>query len=377
MRAGKLLLLSIILAAVLTASSLAAIKTVTYSSQLPENLVNWNGNHNLPKFDPAMGNLISIDFTATLNASLDGKAENTNPNSGVQDCYMQDLTDMYVTMLDSSLLPLNVTLRYPSDGTNVSVTAFDGTLDFLGTSAFSGNDSGSTQDSIFYSLPAQMTPYIGTGTFNLLTVTTASSTVIGGGNFASFISTKAWSNATITYTYNDELCLSGYKKDGCTGLPLSGWNITVRNSSWQQNETTNSSGFWEVCNLTPGSYWVNETAKSGWMNTTPASQSLLLGNLNRTVNFFNIPVSNFTISKTATPENPDPGEMVTFTINVTNIGVASLSSVRVMDVLPVEMTYISSNPPGTLNDNIIVWENVGPIGPFSSTYLQVLMRSAE
>ena len=92
-----------------------------------------------------MGKLISIYFVATLNASLDGKAENTNPNSGVSDCFMRDLTDMYVTMLDLAPLPLNVVLRVPSDGSNVSVTAYDqpaGSVpDFLGTSAFNGTDS--------------------------------------------------------------------------------------------------------------------------------------------------------------------------------------------------------------------------------------------
>ena len=81
-----------------------------------------------------------------------------------------------------------------------------------------------------------MAPYIGTNTFKLRTVTTAASTVVGGGNFASLIVTRAWSNATITYTYDDARCLSGYKIDGCTGLPLSGWNVTVKNSTNQMGD---------------------------------------------------------------------------------------------------------------------------------------------
>ena len=47
------------------------------------------------------------------------------------------------------------------------------------------------------------------------------------------IDTLAWSNASISYTYDDARCLSGFKKDGCTGLPLSEWNITTRNATMQ------------------------------------------------------------------------------------------------------------------------------------------------
>ena len=293
MKPGRLLLALIFIIAILTTSSLAAIRTVSYNSSIPPNLVGtWTGNHTLDYFNPALGRLISVNFTVTLNATTSGTATN-QAGSPVACASMLVTTDMDVAMINGDMLFLNVNLKIPSNGSCVTVP---------GHGSFSGSDNNSTVGYVFYSNPTDIDDYIGTGTFDLLGSFTGDSDISGGGSFSSSILTYGWSNSTITYTYNDALCLSGYKKDGCTGLPLSGWNITVRNSSWQRNATTNSSGFWAVCNLTPGSYWVNETTKSGWMNTTPASQSLLLGYLNRTVNFFNIPISNFTISKTAAPE---------------------------------------------------------------------------
>ena len=54
--------------------------------------------------------------------------------------------------------------------------------------------------------------------------------------------------------------------------------------------TTNSTGYWQVCKLVPGSYRVTETIKPGWMNSNP-NQNVVLGCENKTnVNFRNTPL---------------------------------------------------------------------------------------
>ena len=89
------------------------------------------------------------------------------------------------------------------------------------------------------------------------------------------------------------LCISGYKFNGCTGQPLAGWQIEVFNSSTGNSmgtATTNATGYWQVCNLVPGSYRVTETIKTGWTNSNP-SQNVVLGCENKTnVNFRNTPL---------------------------------------------------------------------------------------
>jgi hypothetical protein len=131
MRIGRLLLISIFIIAILTTSSLAAIRTVTYSSELftgssPQGkFVDWTDNHKLPYFDPAKGRLISVDFKATLNASLVGKAENL-ADEPVPNAYMAVDTNMSVLMINGKQLPLKVLLRIPKTGFT-SVSGWDQT----------------------------------------------------------------------------------------------------------------------------------------------------------------------------------------------------------------------------------------------------------
>ena len=268
------LLISIFIMAILTTSSLAAIKTVTYSSSLyanltpPGELVDWNDNFTFPYFDPAMGKLISVYFSATLNATLNGAAENGAPKP-VQNAYIAIDAYLDAVMIDGQHLPLKVFLRVPETG-GINVTAFDGFSDFIGTSAFNGTDANDTWGYVYYNDSANTTGYIGTGTFQLFAYTRARSEVIGGGTWYSLINTRAWSNASLTYTYDDSRCLSGYKIDGCTGLPLSGWNITVSNATRQWNATTDAGGFWRICSLENNdTYTVCELSQDGWTQTYP------------------------------------------------------------------------------------------------------------
>ena len=294
MRHWRILLILIFIIAILSTSSMAAIRTVTYADSLftPDGeYVDWNSNHIFPYFDPAMGRLISVYFSATLNATLYGEAEN-KAASPVQNAWMNVDTNMYVEMLNGQHLPLEVLLRVPKTGT-VSVGAFDGTWDFLGPSAFNGTDANDTWDDIFYINPADVNDYVGTtpgDTFNLPAVTSAISQVRGGGSWWSIITTLAWSNATITYTYDDSRCLSGYKLDGCTGLPLSGWKIKVNNSTQEWNTTTDGNGFWRICNLENNeTYTVCEVLQPGCAQTSPMGcHTVPLAGINITnINFTN------------------------------------------------------------------------------------------
>ncbi len=85
-------------------------------------------------------------------------------------------------------------------------------------------------------------------------------------------------------------------------------------------------------------------------------------------------VSSITVVKTADITNPEVMQNVTYTINVTNTGNMIQETVKVTDIMPVEMTYLSSNPPGVVVGNVITWANLGPLGPGNSTYPQVVMR---
>jgi uncharacterized repeat protein (TIGR01451 family) len=80
---------------------------------------------------------------------------------------------------------------------------------------------------------------------------------------------------------------------------------------------------------------------------------------------------NMEIVKTAMPDTAGPGDNVTFIINVTNTGNIPLSTVRVVDILPVGMVYVSDNRSGSVSDNVITWSNVGPLARDQSTYISL------
>ena len=60
-------------------------------------------------------------------------------------------------------------------------------------------------------------------------------------------------------------CISGYKLDDCTGAPLQGWNITLRNSTHNVSQLTNPDGKYQFCNLKPGDYTLTEEARPGYL----------------------------------------------------------------------------------------------------------------
>jgi len=259
---------------------MAAIRTVTYTSDLyapdGEN-VDWTDNHVFPKFDPDMGRLISVYFEATLNATVYGQATNFAPGTVPLATIVVD-TDMYVEMINGKKLPLDVRL-------NISKENVPGN-----GGSFNGTDANDTWGYVYYDDPANVTYYSGIGTFPLLTKTHASSRVEGGGSWSSYIITKAWSYASITYTYDDSRCLSGYKIDGCTGAGLPNWNITVSNATRQWDATTDGNGFWQICNLENNdSYTVCEVMKPGWAQTSsPVCYNETLAGINITnLNFTN------------------------------------------------------------------------------------------
>jgi len=85
--------------------------------------------------------------------------------------------------------------------------------------------------------------------------------------------------------------------------------------------------------------------------------------------------SSIEIQKDADVAEAHPNQLVNFTIRVTNTGDVVQRTVRVVDILPAGMDYVSHNGTATISGNMITWENAGPLGPGNSTYLRVTGRA--
>ncbi|MGC9443851.1 MAG: DUF7507 domain-containing protein [Candidatus Methanospirareceae archaeon] len=60
-------------------------------------------------------------------------------------------------------------------------------------------------------------------------------------------------------------CIRGYKLNE-SGVGLANWTITVKNSTGEiiNETTTDDTGYWQVCNVTPDTYTVCEVLQPGW-----------------------------------------------------------------------------------------------------------------
>ena len=99
----------------------------------------------------------------------------------------------------------------------------------------------------------------------------------------------------VDFTNVPLVCISGHKFNDLTNAGLSGWTINLMdaNGAVIKTATTDPSGFYQFCDLAPGSYTVCEVMKSGWKAVGPTCIRVeLVGCDNSEDNdFFNQPVS--------------------------------------------------------------------------------------
>jgi hypothetical protein len=106
------------------------------------------------------------------------------------------------------------------------------------------------------------------------------------------------SNKTVEFSNIPPFCINVTKLNNCTGDPVADWPMTLYNSSGVVDSgTTNSAGYWEVCGLAVGDYWVCEDLLPGWTNVTPLCQNVTLVRGNESVEFSNIPPFCINVTK--------------------------------------------------------------------------------
>ncbi|CAG0957191.1 Serine-aspartate repeat-containing protein D [Methanosarcinales archaeon] len=86
--------------------------------------------------------------------------------------------------------------------------------------------------------------------------------------------------------------VSGFKINASDNAGLSGWNITISNSTMLIGSTlTDIDGSYKFTNITKGTYTVSEEIKPEWMNVTPLSREIIVNYDDiYNVNFTNRPI---------------------------------------------------------------------------------------
>ncbi len=186
---NKMKKLTLLAALAIASVGSAYADSISFSSSYGPALTNWNQNLSLNQFDSSLGSLTSIVFDYNGNVSstfrfesLDAAPATLTANASADIVFGLPISDT-LSISGSAIQP---------------VTAFDGSIDFGGTSGalvgpVTGSDSGSL------TLLSAFAPYIGLGTYNINVAATGLSNVSGAGNLISQISTQAFAEIKVTY----------------------------------------------------------------------------------------------------------------------------------------------------------------------------------
>jgi hypothetical protein len=174
----------------------ARANTVTYSGSIALSRTNWTSSVSVPKFDPALGTLNSIEFT--LDGFVDGSASFENKNGPVTvKMHLQAQETLYRP--DFSTLVVTIPVAMTSD----AVTGFDQTIDFGGTSGRTYSLLSASASNSF-TTTSVLDEALFTGLGNIVLPVDAQGTSFGSGSGSMVLRfiTSASAKATVTYDYN-------------------------------------------------------------------------------------------------------------------------------------------------------------------------------
>lgn len=175
----------------------AQTQQVCFTGSIPLQPTNWTGSVNIQQFDPTLGDLQSIQFT--LSGNVQGTAQAESLDAGPTIVNTQFSANITLTRPDLSIIVVTIPLANFSD----PFTAYDGVLDFGGTSGVThANINASDTQSVTSPPPtSDLALFTGTGTVNLPVSANGSSIATGSGNLITQFQTQAGADVTVCYTY--------------------------------------------------------------------------------------------------------------------------------------------------------------------------------
>ena len=195
----KKTIFALALASSLACMASAQAEVITITVNQAEKATNWSDTFSIAKFDTSLGTLTSIKFDLNGTTSGIGKAESLDSSASI---VKVDLTSqLALNRTDGSIL----VIINPLFEQNFSFSAFDGGIDFAGTSGGSTGTvtSGLTTKSFSSSSAADLALFsaLGGGAIDVGLTATGSSSAVGAGNLIASISTLASASASVEYTY--------------------------------------------------------------------------------------------------------------------------------------------------------------------------------
>ncbi|MCB0111223.1 MAG: choice-of-anchor E domain-containing protein [Caldilineaceae bacterium] len=167
----------------------------SYGDEIPVKLTNWTDVLSIPRFDPSQGILTKIDFV--LTGKVNGRASLENLDAEAAIVSAESVADIRLDRPDGT----HVTTASPRAAKTSSLSVFDGTIDFSGTSGTTISDivGIDISEHVSYTDPASLAFFTGSGTIDMNVQTTSRSRATGAGNLALSFNTSAGAAITVTY----------------------------------------------------------------------------------------------------------------------------------------------------------------------------------
>ena len=179
-----------------------APQTLEQTVTIPDTLAGFSITKAIDQFDPTLGELISVEIINEGSITSDIRAENSSTLAG------GTITGNVSGSLTLSGPGFSLNSTVSQNAGSFVATAYDGTIDFDGTSgrSFTPVTANAAPQSIVLT-GAQLQAYIGTGTVDVTEQVEVNSSATGGGNLLVGITSLADATITVRYTYQPTDCL--------------------------------------------------------------------------------------------------------------------------------------------------------------------------
>lgn len=179
--------------------SAASAATVTFSQTLGDQTTNYSGRTvgSIAQFDSALGTLNSA--TITLNGTVSGSVmyESTDASASNIDLNLSGEVKVSTSALGDLIVVL------PTMTQTVFATAFDGVVDFAGTSGGTISGLAANLSDTTVLTGGALAEFIGSGFVDFELAGTGLSGGDGPGNFGAFFTTLAGGTVTVVYDFTE------------------------------------------------------------------------------------------------------------------------------------------------------------------------------
>ena len=157
----------------------------------------------LAQFDPSLGTLNKIDFILEGDVAGTAAVESLDNAPSTIEANLSATITLRNSVDPMALVELVVVI--PAVNANFNATAYDGTIDFDGTSGATFNSlMGTADETESLTDAADFAPYIGLGTFAISIEALGNSSASGSGNLITQFSTFAAAKAKVVYHFTPD-----------------------------------------------------------------------------------------------------------------------------------------------------------------------------